>query len=336
MEIVVNGKKVLNFCANNYLGLSNDPRVVKAAKDTMDTHGFGMSSVRFICGTQDIHKKLEADIASFHKLDDCILYPSGFDSNAGFFEALLGPEDAIISDALNHASLIDGIRLCKAKRFRYNHLDMAHLEQNLKEATEQGARLKAIVTDGVFSMDGDIAPLDEIVALAKKYDAFTMVDECHATGIFGKSGRGTPEMFNLEGQVDVISSTLGKALGGGTGGYTAASKEIVEVLRNKGRPYLFSNSIAPPIVGASIEVMKILGESNELIDKLHSNTARFRKGIKQSGFTVSGHDLCPIAPVMLGDAKLAADISDELMNHNIYVIGFSYPVVPKGQARIRT
>lgn len=247
---------MLNFCANNYLGLSNHPRVTEAAKRAIDSHGFGMSSVRFICGTQDLHKELEHMIAKFHKMEDCILYPSGFDSNAGFFEAVMGSEDAIISDALNHASLIDGIRLCKAKRFRYNHLDMHDLEKQLQAA--EGQRLKAIVTDGVFSMDGDIAPLDEINALAKYYNAFTLVDECHGTGVFGETGHGTPELFNLEKEIDVITSTLGKALGGASGGYTAGPKDVCNVLRNKGRPYLFSNSIAPPIVGATIEVLKML------------------------------------------------------------------------------
>lgn len=333
MEITANGQRVLNFCANNYLGLSNHPRVVKSAQQTMDTHGFGVSSVRFICGTQDIHKELEKKIAEFHKLDDCILYPSGFDSNAGFFEGIMGPEDAIISDELNHASIIDGVRLCKARRLRFKHMDMDALEKNLQES--QDCRLRAIVTDGVFSMDGDIAPLDKIVELAKKYNAFTFVDECHATGVFGKNGKGTPELFGLEGEIDVISSTLGKALGGGTGGYTAASKEVVDVLRNKGRPYLFSNSIAPCVAGASIEVFKMLEESTELLDSLRSNTTRMRKGLKEAGFTIAGHDDCPIAPVMIGDARKASDMADELMKHDIYVIGFSYPVVPKDKARIR-
>jgi glycine C-acetyltransferase len=333
MEITVNGKKVLNFCANNYLGLSNHPRVVKSAQQTIDTHGFGVSSVRFICGTQDIHKDLERKIAEFHKLDDCILYPSGFDSNAGFFESIMGPEDAIISDELNHASIIDGVRLSKCRRLRFKHMDMDALEKNLQES--QDCRLRAIVTDGVFSMDGDIAPLDKIVELAKKYDAFTFVDECHATGVFGRTGKGTPELFGLEGEIDVISSTLGKALGGGTGGYTAASREVVDVLRNKGRPYLFSNSIAPCVAGASIEVFRMLEESTELLDSLRSNTTRMRKGLKEAGFTIAGHDDCPIAPVMIGDARKAAGMADELMNHEIYVIGFSYPVVPKDKARIR-
>lgn len=258
MEITVKGKKVLNFCANNYLGLSNHPRVLEAAKRTLGTHGFGMSSVRFICGTQDIHKELEEMIAKWHKVEDCILYPSGFDSNAGFFESIMGQEDAIVSDSLNHASIIDGIRLCKAKRFRYNHLDVADLESQLQAAQAQGSRLKAIVTDGVFSMDGDIAPLDKITELAKKYDAFTFVDECHGTGVFGATGKGTPELFGLEDSIDVITSTLGKALGGASGGYTAGPREMIDVLRNKGRPYLFSNSIAPPIVGATIEALKML------------------------------------------------------------------------------
>lgn len=304
MEITANGKTVLNFCANNYLGLSNHPRVTAAAKRYIDSHGFGMSSVRFICGTQDIHKELEQKIAEFHRLDDCILYPSGFDSNAGFFEAVLTSDDAIISDELNHASIIDGVRLSKAKRMRYKHLDMAQLEKSLQES--QDCRLRVIVTDGVFSMDGDIAPLDKIVDLAQRYNAFTFVDECHATGIFGTNGRGTPELFGLEGKIDVISSTLGKALGGATGGYTAASKEIIDVLRNKGRPYLFSNSIAPCVAGASIEVFNMLAESNELQEKLRHNTARMRAGLKQSGFTVAGHESCPIAPVMIGDARKAS------------------------------
>ena len=292
-----------------------------------------MSSVRFICGTQDIHKELERKIADFHKMEDAILYPSAFDANAGFFEAILGQEDAIISDELNHASIIDGIRLCKAKRFRYKHLDMEDLEKSLQEAKD--SRLKVIVTDGIFSMDGDIAPLPKIVELAKKYDAFTFVDECHATGVVGKTGRGTPEYFGLEGQIDVINSTLGKALGGGTGGYTASSKSVVDILRQKGRPYLFSNSIAPPVVGASLEVFDMLNESTALLDSLKRNTHHFRTEMKKAGFTILGHDDCPIAPVFLGDARLAGDIADEMMKEGIYVIGFSYPVVPTGKARIR-
>eukprot|EP00347_Sterkiella_histriomuscorum_P009232 403342011 len=333
VEIVANGQKVLNFCANNYLGLSDNPRICEAAKRTIDSHGFGMSSVRFICGTQDIHKDLESKIAAFHKTEDAILYPSAFDANAGFFEAVLTAEDAIISDELNHASIIDGIRLSKAKRLRYKHLDMSDLEKSLQEA--DGSRLKLIVTDGIFSMDGDIAPLPEIVSLAKKYGAYTFVDECHASGVVGKTGRGTPEYFGLEGQIDVINSTLGKALGGGTGGYTASSKEIVDILRNRGRPYLFSNSIAPPVVGASLEVFKMLEESTALLDSLARNTHHFRTEMKKAGFKVLGHDDCPIAPVFLGDARLASEFADEMMKENIYVIGFSYPVVPNGKARIR-
>ena len=334
MEIVVKGQRVLNFCANNYLGLANNERVKQAAKKSIDSHGFGMSSVRFICGTQDIHKELEAKIAQFHKTEDCILYPSAFDANAGFFEGILSDQDSIISDELNHASIIDGIRLCKAKRLRYKHLDMGELEKCLQEAST--SRMRVVVTDGVFSMDGDIAPLDHIVKLAKKYDAFTFIDEAHAAGVIGKTGRGTPEYFGLEGQIDVINSTLGKALGGGSGGYTAASKEVVEILRQKGRPYLFSNSIAPPIVGASLEVFKMLDEpDNQNLKQLKANTKQFRQGMKAAGFTVLGNDECPIAPVFLGDARLASEFADEMMQKNIYVIGFSYPVVPHGKARIR-
>jgi glycine C-acetyltransferase len=287
-----------------------------------------MSSVRFICGTQDIHKELEKKIAKFHKTEDAILYPSAFDANAGFFEAVLTPEDE-----LNHASIIDGIRLSKAKRLRYKHLDMDDLEKNLKEA--DGSRLKVIVTDGVFSMDGDIAPLPKIIDLAKKYGAFTFVDECHASGVIGKTGRGTPELFGVEGQIDVINSTLGKALGGGTGGYTASTKEVVDILRQRGRPYLFSNSIAPPVVGASLEVFDMLDTDTTLLPSLARNTKHFRTEMKKAGFTILGHDECPIAPVFLGDARLAGEFADEMMKENIYVIGFSYPVVPHGKARIR-
>jgi len=333
MEIVVNGQKVLNFCANNYLGLSNHPRVMEAARKGLDSHGFGMSSVRFICGTQDIHKQLEAKIAAFHKTKDAILYPSCFDANAGFFEAVLTEEDAIISDELNHASIIDGIRLCKAHRLRYKHLDMANLEQHLKDT--QDKRLRVIVTDGVFSMDGDIAPLPKIVDLAKKYNAFTFVDEAHATGVFGKHGRGTPEYYGLEGKIDVINSTLGKALGGATGGYTAASAEVVDVLRNKGRPYLFSNSVAPAVVNASLEVYDMLNKETELLESLRRNTGQFRSEMKKKGFKILGHDDCPIAPVFIGDARKASEFADDMLKQNIYVIGFSYPVVPKGLARIR-
>lgn len=333
VEITVNGQRVLNFCANNYLGLSDHPRIRAGAKNAIDSHGFGMSSVRFICGTQDIHKELEKKIAKFHQTEDAILYPSAFDANAGFFEAVLTAEDAIISDELNHASIIDGIRLSKSKRLRYKHLDMEDLEAKLKEA--DGSRLKVIVTDGIFSMDGDIAPLPKIVELAKKYNAFTFVDECHASGVVGKHGRGTPELFGVEGQIDVINSTLGKALGGGTGGYTASSKEVVDILRQRGRPYLFSNSIAPPVVGASLEVFDLLENDTNLIASLAKNTEHFRTEMKKAGFTILGHDQCPIAPVFLGDARLASEFADEMMKENIYVIGFSYPVVPTGKARIR-
>jgi len=324
---------VLNFCANNYLGLSNHPRVMEAAKRAIDSRGFGMSSVRFICGTQDIHKELEDKIAKFHGMEEAILFPSCFDANAGFFEAILTPEDGLISDELNHASIIDGIRLCKAEKKRFKHMDMRDLEEKLKEI--QHKRIKVIVTDGVFSMDGDVAPLPEIVNLAKKYDAYTFVDECHGTGIFGKHGKGTPEYFGVEKDIDVINSTLGKALGGGTGGYTVASKEVISVLRQKGRPYLFSNSIAPAVAGASIEVFNILAESTELLDKLHKNTHHFRNRMSKAGFKILGHEDCPIAPVYLEDAQLAADFSEEMMKQDIYVIGFSFPVVPKGKARIR-
>ena len=330
---MANGQKVLNFCANNYLGLANHPRVMASAKKTIDTHGFGLASVRFICGTQDIHKQLEGRIARFHKKEDAILYPSCFDANAGFFEACLTDEDAIISDELNHASIIDGIRLCKAKRFRYKHLDMKDLERCLSESKD--CRLRVIVTDGVFSMDGDIAPLPDIVGLAKKYGAFTFVDECHATGVFGKHGRGTPEHFGVEEDIDVINSTLGKALGGGSGGYTAAKREVVDILRQKGRPYLFSNSVTPSVVGGSIESFNLLEEDTSLLDSLKRNTEQFRSGMKKAGFTILGNDQCPIAPVFLEDARLASEFADEMMKKNIYVIGFSYPVVPKGKARIR-
>ena len=334
MQITANNKEVINFCANNYLGLANHPRIVKAAHKSIDSHGFGMASVRFICGTQDIHKQLEKVISSFHKQDDAILYPSCFDANAGVFEALLTPEDAVISDELNHASIIDGIRLCKAKRQRFKHLDMHDLEENLKASMD--SRIRLIVTDGVFSMDGDIAPLPEIVALAKKYDAFTFVDECHATGVFGASGKGTPEYFGLEGEIDIINSTLGKAMGGGTGGYTSGHQAVIDVLRQKGRPYLFSNSVSPSVVGASIEAFSMLAESRDLIKNLRTNTTLFRSQMKKAGFKILGHDDCPIAPVYLGDARLASQMSEALMQQfNIYVIGFSFPVVPRGQARIR-
>ncbi|EER01838.1 delta-aminolevulinic acid synthetase, putative [Perkinsus marinus ATCC 50983] len=325
-------RDILNFCANNYLGLANDPQLVAAAAETLKTHGFGLSSVRFICGTQDIHKKLERTIAKFHGMEDCILFPSCFDANGGIFETLLSAEDAVISDVLNHASIIDGIRLCKAQRFRYNHLDMQDLEAKIKEASN--AKIRLIVTDGVFSMDGDIAPLDKIVELAHKYpNTYVMVDECHATGVFGANGRGTPDMYGVK--VDIINSTLGKALGGATGGYTAASSDIIEVMRQKARPYLFSNSVAPSVVGASQVAFEKLEESPELQEKLAKNTEYFRKALNRAGFTVLGDSRCPIVPVLLGDAKLATQFADALLDRDIYVIGFSYPVVPKGQARIR-
>jgi len=333
---VQNGKEpVLNFCANNYLGLSSHPALVEAAQNALGSHGFGLSSVRFICGTQDIHKQLEAAISEFHGTEDTILFPSCFDANAGLFEACLGPEDAVISDALNHASIIDGIRLCKAQRHRYNHLDMAHLEETLKECVAKGTRHRMIVTDGVFSMDGDIAPLKEICDLAEKYSAQVFVDECHATGFLGAKGRGTPELCGVEGRVDIINSTLGKALGGATGGYTTGPKVLIDLLRNKARPYLFSNTLAPSVAGASLEVFRMLSEDAGLVEKLQSNVRQFRTEMAAAGFKLSGHDSCPIVPVMLGDAKLASEISDEMLSRGIYVIGFSFPVVPRGAARIR-
>lgn len=325
-------QEVLNFCANNYLGLSSHPEVIKAAKATIDTHGFGLSSVRFICGTQDIHKKLETKISEFLGMEDTILYAAAFDANGGLFEPLLGKEDAIISDALNHASIIDGIRLCKAARYRYNTNDMADLEAKLKEA--QGARRRLIATDGVFSMDGTIAQLDKICDLADKYDAMVMVDECHATGFVGKTGRGTHEYRNVMGRVDIITGTLGKALGGASGGFTSARKEIVDILRQRSRPYLFSNTLAPAIVGASIKVLEVLTASTELRDKLEDNTKFFRQEMTKAGFDIipSEH---PIVPVMLYDAKLSQEFANKLLEEGIYVIGFFYPVVPKEKARIR-
>ncbi len=332
-EIKTNqGVEVLNFCANNYLGLSSHPEIIKAAKDTLDSHGFGMSSVRFICGTQDIHKELETKIAAYVGLEDAILYAAAFDANGGLFEPLLGKEDAIISDSLNHASIIDGIRLCKAQRHRYAHSDMADLEEKLKAS--QDARRRLIATDGVFSMDGDIALLDKICALAKKYDALVMVDDCHASGFIGKTGRGSAEYHNVMGKVDIITGTFGKALGGASGGFTAASKEIVEILRQRSRPYLFSNTLAPAIVGASIKVLDLLEGSTVLRDKLESNTNRFRTGMEAAGFDLLKGD-SPIVPIMLYDAKLSQDFSNQLLDEGIYVIGFFYPVVAKGQARIR-
>ena len=326
------GEEVLNFCANNYLGLSSHPRVLEAAHKTLDTHGFGMSSVRFICGTQDIHKELEAKIAEFLHTEDTILYAAAFDANGGVFEPLLTAEDAIISDSLNHASIIDGVRLCKAARYRYANNDMADLEKQLQAA--DGARFKIIVTDGVFSMDGYVAQLDKICDLADKYDALVMVDECHATGFIGKTGRGTVELKNVLGRVDIITGTLGKALGGAMGGFTTGRKEIIEMLRQKSRPYLFSNSLAPTIVGASIEVFNLLSESTELRDKLEWNINYFKEGVKAAGFDYKDGDSA-IVPIMLYDAALSQKFADRLLEEGIYVIGFFYPVVPKEQARIR-
>jgi glycine C-acetyltransferase len=332
-EILVNGKKVLNFCSNNYLGLSSHPKVVQAAKDALDTHGFGMSSVRFICGTQDIHKTLEKKIADFHQTEDTILYAAAFDANGGVFEPLLGPEDAIISDSLNHASIIDGVRLCKAQRYRYANNNMEELEERLKEASDK-ARFKIIVTDGVFSMDGFVAPLDKIVHLAKKYDAMVMVDECHASGFIGKTGRGSIELRGVMGEIDIITGTLGKALGGAMGGFTTGKKEIIDMLRQRSRPYLFSNSLAPSIVGASIAVFDLLSETTELRDKLEENTKYFKAGIKAAGFDIKDGESA-IVPVMLYDAALSQKFANALLEEGIYVIGFFYPVVPKGEARIR-
>ncbi|MBK8700004.1 MAG: glycine C-acetyltransferase [Saprospiraceae bacterium] len=328
------GDMVLNFCANNYLGLSSHPEVIKAAKDTIDTHGFGMSSVRFICGTQDIHKELEAKIAAFVGQEDAILYAAAFDANGGVFEPLLGEEDAIVSDQLNHASIIDGIRLCKAKRYRYGNNDMNDLEVQLQKAKAEGARNILISTDGVFSMDGHIAQLDKVVALARQYDTLVMVDDCHATGFVGKTGRGSAEFNNVFGEVDIITGTFGKALGGASGGFTAARKEVVELLRQRSRPYLFSNTLAPSIVGASIRVLDILSESTYLRDKLETNTLYFRSGMKALGLDIID-GVHPIVPVMLYDAKLAQRFSEELLLEGIYVIGFFFPVVPKDKARIR-
>lgn len=328
------GQEVINFCANNYLGLSSHPAVVQAAKDTLDSHGFGMSSVRFICGTQDIHKQLEAEIASFYQTEDTILYAAAFDANAGVFEPLLGPEDAIISDSLNHASIIDGVRLCKAQRYRYQNSDMADLETQLKQAQADGVRFKLIVTDGVFSMDGLVAPLDQICDLADAYDALVMIDECHAAGFIGPTGRGTLEEKGVMGRVDIITGTLGKALGGAMGGYTTGKKEIIEILRQRSRPYLFSNSLAPAIVGASIKVFELLKTDTTLRDRLAENTAYFKAGMIEAGFDIIDGESA-IVPVMLYDAKLAQTMADMLLEEGIYVIGFFYPVVPKGKARIR-
>jgi glycine C-acetyltransferase len=334
-EITIStGEKVLNFCANNYLGLSSHPEVVQAAKDAMDTHGFGMSSVRFICGTQDIHKTLEKKIADFYGTEDTILYAAAFDANGGVFEPLLGENDAIISDSLNHASIIDGVRLCKAARYRYENSNMEDLEKQLIKANEAGARFKIIVTDGVFSMDGLVAPLDKICDLADKYDALVMVDECHAAGFIGATGKGTLEAKGVMGRVDIITGTLGKALGGAMGGYTTAKKEIIELLRQRSRPYLFSNSLAPAIVGASIKVFELLEKDTTLRDKLEWNTNYFKEGMKKAGFDIIDGDSA-IVPVMLYDAKLSQTMAEELLKKGIYVIGFFFPVVPKDKARIR-
>jgi glycine C-acetyltransferase len=332
--ILEDGRTVLNFCANNYLGLSSHPEVVQAAKDTLDSHGFGMSSVRFICGTQDIHKTLEKKIAEFYGTEDTILYAAAFDANGGVFEPLFGPEDAIISDSLNHASIIDGVRLCKAARYRYQNNDMEDLETQLKAANSNGARFKIIVTDGVFSMDGLVAPLDKICALAEKYNAMVMIDECHATGFIGETGRGTLEEKGVMSKIDIITGTLGKALGGAMGGYTTGKKEIIEILRQRSRPYLFSNSLAPAIVGASIKVFEMLSKDTSLRDTLEWNTNYFKTGLKKAGFDIIDGDSA-IVPVMLYDAKLSQTMANLLLNEGIYVIGFFYPVVPKDKARIR-
>jgi glycine C-acetyltransferase len=334
-EITLNtGQKVLNFCANNYLGLSSHPRVKDAAKQAIDHHGYGMSSVRFICGTQDIHKDLEATIANFYSTEDTILYAAAFDANGGVFEPLFQEADAIISDELNHASIIDGVRLCKAQRYRYKNNDMADLEKQLIAANDKGARFKIIVTDGVFSMDGYVAQLDKICDLADKYDALVMTDECHSAGFIGKTGRGVPELCDVIGRVDIITGTLGKALGGAMGGYTTGPKEIIDLLRQRSRPYLFSNSLAPSIVGASLEVFKLLNESTALRDRLEDNVKQFKAGMQAAGFDLRGGESA-IVPVMLYDAKLAQTFANKLLDEGIYVIGFFYPVVPKDLARIR-
>ena len=332
-EIAVStGEEVLNFCANNYLGLSNHPALIEAAKQALDSHGYGMSSVRFICGTQDLHKELEQEIARFHGTEDTILYAACFDANGGVFEPLLTAEDAIISDSLNHASIIDGVRLCKAQRYRYKNADMEDLEQQLK--TAQAQRFRIIVTDGVFSMDGNVAPMDKIVELAEKYDALVMVDECHSAGVVGETGRGVTELFDIRGKVDIITGTLGKSFGGAIGGFTTGRTEIIDMLRQRSRPYLFSNSLPPSIVNAGIKMFRMMGETNELQDKLHHNTEYFYQQMSAAGF-----DLKPtksaIVPIMLYDAKLSQDFATRLLEEGIYVIGFYYPVVPKGEARIR-
>ena len=329
---VSTGQEVMNFCANNYLGLSNNPQLVQAAKDALDERGYGMSSVRFICGTQDIHKTLEQKIAEFFGTEDTILYAAAFDANGGVFEPLLGPEDAIISDSLNHASIIDGVRLCKAARYRFDNANMDDLEAKLKEA--QKHRFKLIVTDGVFSMDGNVAPMDKIVALANKYDAMVMIDECHSAGVVGKTGRGVTELFNLRGQVEIITGTLGKAFGGAVGGFTTGKKEIIDLLRQRSRPYLFSNSLPPMVVSAGIKMFDMMNETNELQDKLHSNTDYFMEKMKAVGFDIKPTKSA-ICAVMLYDAKLSQEFATKLLDEGVYVIGFYFPVVPKDQARIR-
>jgi glycine C-acetyltransferase len=330
---VESGEDVVIMCANNYLGLSSHPEVVQAAKDALDSHGYGMSSVRFICGTQDIHKELERKIAAFYGTEDTILYAAAFDANGGVFEPLFSDQDAIISDELNHASIIDGIRLCKAHRYRYKHSDMADLEQKLIQAQDQ--RFRIIVTDGVFSMDGDIAKMNEICDLADKYDALVMTDECHSAGFIGKTGRGVPEYHGCMDRVDIVTGTLGKALGGAMGGYTTGKKEIIDILRQRSRPYLFSNSLSPAIVGASIKVFDLLSQTTELRDRLESNTAYFKEKIIAAGFDIKPGD-SPIVPIMLYDAALSQSFADELLKEGVYAVGFFYPVVAKGQARIRT
>ncbi|KAB7703600.1 glycine C-acetyltransferase [Plesiomonas shigelloides] len=334
-EIEVGGREVLNFCANNYLGLANHPALIEAAKHGLDQHGFGMASVRFICGTQDLHHELERKMSAFLGTEDTILYSSCFDANGGLFETLLGAEDAIISDALNHASIIDGVRLSKAKRYRYANNDMAALEQQLQQATADGARFKLIATDGVFSMDGVIADLKTICDLADKYDALVMVDDSHAVGFIGENGRGTHEYCQVMDRVDIVTGTLGKALGGASGGYTSGKKEVIDWLRQRSRPYLFSNSLAPAIVSASIKVLELLEQGGSLRQRLQENSRYFRERMSAAGFTLAGADHA-IIPVMLGDAKLAAEMASRMLQEGIYVVGFSYPVVPKGQARIRT
>jgi glycine C-acetyltransferase len=331
-EIEVGGRKVLNFCANNYLGLSDHPALLAAARATLDDRGYGLSSVRFICGTQDRHRELEGRLAAFFGFEDAILFSSCFDANGGVFEALLGEQDAIVSDSLNHASIIDGIRLAKARRFRYAHADLADLEAKLVEAAD--ARLRMVVTDGVFSMDGDLARLDEICAIAERHRALVLVDDSHASGFVGRTGRGTPEHFGVQGRVDIMTSTLGKALGGAAGGFVAGRQEVVDLLRQRARPYLFSNTVAPPIVGASLAALDLLEGSTELRDRLMENARRFREGMTAAGFQLRP-GFHPIAPIMLGDARLAVDFARDLLDEGIYVIGFSFPVVPKGEARIR-